>query len=181
MLVITGIEVINHTKSTRHLPGCCGSLTSGTIGRMRKRPLGPVELKSPACEGRELAAVLAGHGPLDALDDGRDRTSIVLELSVSCDSAAPSRLLSPQREHWSFCASPPGSAYDAPLVPGASPRAAAALPELGGSAARRGRARGHSGAMLANLGGGEDDAHHPARCRSGIRLGADKLQHHLLD
>ena len=92
MLVITGIEVINHTKSTRHLPGCCGSLTPGTIGRMRKRPLGPVELKSPACEGRELAAVLAGHSPLDALDDGRDRTSIVLELSVSCDSPDPSRV-----------------------------------------------------------------------------------------
>jgi hypothetical protein len=44
---------------------------------------------------RESAAVLAGHGPLDA---GRDRTSIVLELSVSCDSSDPSRLLSLQRE-----------------------------------------------------------------------------------
>ena len=47
---------------------------------------------------RELVAVLAGHGPLDALADGRDRTSIVLELSFSCDSPAPSRLLSPQHE-----------------------------------------------------------------------------------
>jgi hypothetical protein len=43
-------------------------------------------------------AVLAGHGPLDCLADGRDRASIVLELSVSCDSLGPSRLLSPQPE-----------------------------------------------------------------------------------
>jgi hypothetical protein len=48
--------------------------------------------------GRELVAVLAGHGPLDSVADGRDRTSIVLELSVLCDSPAPSRLLSLQRE-----------------------------------------------------------------------------------
>ena len=47
---------------------------------------------------RELAAVLAGHGLLEVLDDGQDRTSIVLELCVSCDSPDPSRLLSPQRE-----------------------------------------------------------------------------------
>jgi hypothetical protein len=30
--------------------------------------------------GRELAAVLAGHGSLDAFDDGGDGASIILEL-----------------------------------------------------------------------------------------------------
>ena len=30
--------------------------------------------------GRQLAAVLAGHRALDALDDGRDRAAVVLEL-----------------------------------------------------------------------------------------------------
>jgi len=38
---------------------------------------------------RELAAVLACHRLLDILDDGRDRTFIVLELFVSCDSPDP--------------------------------------------------------------------------------------------
>jgi hypothetical protein len=37
----------------------------------------------------KLAAVLAGRGPLDALDDGRDRTSIVLEFSASWDAPDP--------------------------------------------------------------------------------------------
>src|SRR5258705_426290 len=56
---------------------------------------------------RELAAVLTGHGPLDALDDGRDRAAIVLELSASCDSPDSSPSLSPQRE---FHRIPPGRA-----------------------------------------------------------------------
>jgi hypothetical protein len=44
-----------------------------------------------------------------------------------------------------------------------------------------GEPEARGGVMSANLGGGEDDARHPARCRPGIRLGADKLQHHLVD
>src|SRR5690606_22983440 len=30
--------------------------------------------------GRKLAAIFAGHGALDALDDGRDRAAIIVEL-----------------------------------------------------------------------------------------------------
>jgi hypothetical protein len=70
--------------------------------RIRRTALPEAELDQAARAvenpGRELVAVLAGHCPLDSVADGRDRTSIVLELSVLCDSPAPSRLLPLQRE-----------------------------------------------------------------------------------
>ena len=42
--------------------------------------------------GRELSAVLTGHRPLHAFDDGRDRTAIVLELFGAVDELQTSAL-----------------------------------------------------------------------------------------
>src|SRR5262249_41989491 len=46
--------------------------------------------------GGQLPAVLAGHGPLDALDDGRGRPAVVLELLgavVDFDAGPPAEVL----------------------------------------------------------------------------------------